>query len=246
MERIETFEIANPHIEINNVSGKVELKTHDAASVIVTVETITANSRDLVEATEIAARGNSIEIIVPNSFGFRNRKVLVSVTTPVSTTVNISTVSADIESTGAIEEIVVKTVSGDIRLDTILNVMELKTTSGDVAVTHSPASSTVTCVSGDVRLNGCSGQTYIKTVSGDCLTHLISGGELNIKSVSGDVTVLVDPEMEIDVTAQSVSGKLTSDIDLNAAGPASQKAVLNMQLKTVSGDVRIRRSAMAE
>ena len=244
MQRNETFAIASPHIEIDNASGRVDFVNRDDATVVVTVETMTPSADEIVTATKIVAHGDVVKVSVPNRSGFRKREILVRIEMPSSARVNVSTVNADVECHGAVDQAVVKTISGDIRFDTVVRSAELKTISGDIEISHSPSDISVTSTSGDIRLNHFSGQCNVKSVSGDCLLHATGAGEMNVKTVSGDVSVLLEPDIDIDVALQSVSGRLSSEIDLEASSSPKSGPSLTIHSKTVSGDVRIRRVSL--
>jgi uncharacterized protein (AIM24 family) len=244
MQRTETFNIATPHIEIDNVTGKVEFANHDEPTVVVTVATLKSNAEEIVEATSIVARGNTVKIEVPGRPGIRRREVLVRVIMPISATVQVSTIMADVDGRGSLDAAVVKSLSGDIRFETIVRSADLKTISGDVQISFSPKNVSTTSTSGDIHLDHFSGNGSVKSVSGDCLVHASGPGEISIRSVSGDVTVRVDPDIEIDVLAQTVSGNLTSEIDLEGTNSAKTEPGLTIRSRTVSGDVRIRRASL--
>ena len=244
MQRYETFAIASPHIEIDNASGRVDFVNRDDATVVVTVESMTPSAEEIVEATKIVAHGNVVKVSVPNRSGFRKREILIRIEMPSSATVNVSTVSADVECRGAVEQAIVKTISGDIRFETVVSSAELKTISGDIEIGHSPTDISATSTSGDIRLNHFSGQCIVKSVSGDCLLHATGAGEINVRTVSGDVSVLLGPDIDIDVALQSVSGRLSSEIDLEAQGSLMSGPSLTIHSRTVSGDVRIRRASL--
>ena len=244
MQRNETFAIANPQIEIDNSSGRVDFVTHDDDTVVVTVESMTASAEEIVEATKIVAHGSLVKVSVPNRPGFRKREILVRIEMPASATVKVSTVSADVECRGAVDQAIVKTISGDIRFETVVSSAEVKSISGDIEMVHSPTDISVSSTSGDIRLDHFSGQCIVKSVSGDCLLHATGAGEINVKTVSGDVSVLLEPDINIDVALQSVSGRLSSEIDLEGQGPLVSGPALTIRSKTVSGDVRIRRASL--
>ncbi|GEM_PF-5526496 len=244
MQRNETFTIASPHIEIDNASGRVEFVNRDDTTVVVMVETSSPNADEIVEATKIVAHGNVIRVSVPNRSGFRKREILVRIAMPSSATVNVSTVTADVECHGSVDQATVKTLSGDICFDTVVASAELKSISGDIEIAHSPSDISVTSTSGNIRLNHFSGQCKVKSVSGDCLLHASGAGEINVKTVSGDVTVLVEPDIEIDVEVQSVSGRTSSEITLEAAASGATGPSLTIHSRSVSGDVQIRRTSL--
>jgi hypothetical protein len=121
------------------------------------------------------------------------------------------------------------------------------------------ARSSVKSVSGGITLDGLAGDVDANTVSGALEAQGLNG-KLNFNTVSGDLTVAGSWLDRLD--ANSVSGDVTADIDLDPLGglhittvsgevtlrfPAEADAAVN--LHSMSGDVRtefdgLRRSAM--
>ena len=95
---------------------------------------------------------------------------------------------------------------------------------------------TVSTVSGDIQLDGNLPLAKLTTVSGD--VTLYAGAEshkVDVHTTSGDIDARVAPSMAVRAEISSISGDVTNRVP--DAGPASQ---LQLQAKTVSGDVRVR------
>ncbi len=111
-----------------------------------------------------------------------------------------------------------ETVSGDVHLADVVGPLTALTKSGDVAVERMGGGGEVTTVSGQARVVG------------------VEGGALQVRSVSGEVTVehagLQGP---VGVSVESVSGDL---VVVHAVG--------TLRLKTVSGDARAERLSVTE
>jgi hypothetical protein len=91
------------------------------------------------------------------------------------------------------------------------------------------AKSSVKSVSGGITLDGLSGDLDANTVSGVLEAQGVNG-KLNFNTVSGDLTV-ADGWLER-LDANSVSGDVTADVDLDPFG--------GIHVTTVSGDVTLR------
>ncbi len=243
MQRNENFIVIDPQIEIDNATGKVEFINREDGTVAVTVESLTAHAVELVEATKIVGHDNVIRVSVPSRSGFRKRDVLVRVALPASAAVNVSTVAADVEGS-EVDRVIVKSVSGLIRFDKILSSAQLKTVSGDVEIKESAKDTSVASTSGDVRLGHMSGRCNVKSVSGECSIQASGIGDISIRTVSGDVKILIDPDIEIDVEAQTLSGHLTSEIALDGSTSSAVGPSLSIHSKTVSGNLRISRTPL--
>jgi DUF4097 and DUF4098 domain-containing protein YvlB len=81
----------------------------------------------------------------------------------------------------------------------------------------------------------------VNTVSGDVELESV-GGPCRVSCVSGDVQVATRPGLALWIDAQSVSGSVTSDLDVGDAPAGGGGQQVDLRIRTVSGDVRITRS----
>jgi hypothetical protein len=95
-------------------------------------------------------------------------------------------------------------------------------------------STAVKSVSGDVTIDGVRSRIVARTVSGALESRSLDG-DLTFTTVSGDLTVAGGTSRS--VTADSVSGDVTLDLDLLEGG--------QIRVKTVSGDLTLRLPADA-
>lgn len=129
------------------------------------------------------------------------------------------------------------------------------TVSGDVRVSGMTMAVRAASVSGDVRLERLRAASEVSatTVSGDVTASLESvadGTELQMKSVSGDVSISMPAGTGLDLEMSTVSGDLTSDFDLAMQGRFNRRRIhaqinnggSDLRVSTVSGDVRLARN----
>ena len=95
-------------------------------------------------------------------------------------------------------------------------------------------------VSGNAILGQVDGDLDAEATSGDLRVGPLWRGVARLSSVSGDVTVSVARGTLLAVDASSVSGRSRSEIPLDAE-PGSEGSILELRLRTVSGDIEIRR-----
>ncbi len=121
--------------------------------------------------------------------------------------------------------------------------LSVKTASGDVDARAVGGPVAVHSVSGDVLLGRVTGSCTVGTVSGDVAIESLAAGGLRANAVSGDVHVAVERGLRLWIDAQSVSGSMRSDLDLGDASPTEEsETVVELRIRTVSGDVDIRRA----
>lgn len=269
---VTTFETPGPAaLRISLSGGEV---TVDAAEVrTVEVELVSLRDNDgtrqaIAEArVEMKARGTSHEIVVqvPRKSGFmvgRNAKVRILVRCPLGTDLELRSSSADLEATGTLGAVGVKTASGDvsivdagtldvdsasgdIRVRDVEGTIDVRTASGDVSVRTGGGLLSAKLVSGDLSVGEAHAGLAVTTVSGDVRVEAVGGGGMRVQSVSGDVHLAVAPGERLYVDVSSVSGTMSSELGLDDAPPAEAAAsVHELHVRTVSGDVRIARAAV--
>ncbi len=217
-----------------------------------------------IEAVERGGR-HEVSVRVPKREGRlgifgRSPELLVAIRCPEGTDLELSTQSADLDARGPLGAVAARSASGDAALaDTaelsfttasgdlvagaVSGSLTTKSASGDVDVRAVTGTSTVNTVSGDVRLGESHALAVVNTVSGDVDLYATAGGA-RVSCVSGDVHVATSPGLALWIDAQSVSGSVTSDLDVGDA-PGGGEAQVELRVRTVSGDVRITRAAAA-
>jgi DUF4097 and DUF4098 domain-containing protein YvlB len=142
----------------------------------------------------------------------------------------------------------IQTASGDVLCATLGGGGEIKTASGDVRVAAAGEELTVQTASGDVSTGDLADGCLVKTASGDLRVGRLSGGRAQLETVTGDIDVAVVRGALVAVDASTVSGSVRSDIDLAAEEPSLMGAEdlprLELQARTVSGNLRIERAAL--
>jgi DUF4097 and DUF4098 domain-containing protein YvlB len=136
----------------------------------------------------------------------------------------VKSASGDLVVNGEIDrDAVVKTVSGDVRLERVGGELRVQT------------------VSGDVNADSVGGSVVSKTVSGDLRVESLCKGHVTAQSVSGDIELGVAAGTNLDVDADSVSGDLASEVPLGSDPDAigGDGPALVVRGKTVSGDFRV-------
>ncbi len=178
--REEAFDIENPEVSVATVSSDVQVLESPDGKCHVVIFGKTDDARNLEELVEIAARDGKVSIRVDKkSHGFRglfsgaSADLFVLVKLPKTSTLKITTVSADVE------------------VDQALLSVDIGTVSGDISVLHNPAGGcNLKTVSGDISTHTFSSCQYsLKSVSGDIKVHVAPGLEVDVdgKSVSGDL-----------------------------------------------------------
>jgi len=265
------FDTPGPvRLRVSIGSGNVEVETGLVDRTEIVLTPLNRGAHDVIG--EVAVRclevhdGYEVEIEEPKKWGFvsgilHNAEIGVLVRCPVGTSVETKTGSADVTVRGEVSsgqaksgsgdvsfdavtgELQVNVASGDVRVSQVGGGCMIKTASGDVRVGRVDGDFAGSLVSGDLRLEDARASVAVTSVSGDQWIGAVSGGEIRLQAVSGDVRVGVRPGLRLWIDATSVSGDMSSDLDAADAPPAGDGPLVQLRAKTVSGDVQITRAA---
>jgi len=218
---------ADGHVLVENLAGSVAVTVWDKAKV-----EIKGTLGDDVEAVDISTTANGIQVRVRNEGGSRNIDATdLSLRIPTGASIEVETVSADIEVNGmAGESVVLNTVSGDVEANASPQRLEIQSVSGDVEFGGAVSRSSIETVSGEISLSGVGGEIVISTVSGDVSLIAQEVDRGRFESVSGDLKLDLVVSDGGRVACDSMSG------DLILRLPATQEAEFAAQ--TFSGDIR--------
>jgi Toastrack DUF4097 len=273
MQVFETPGSVSLHIKLP--SGRVQVTTVDEPRT--SVEVVDRRGSDAADTIEVNAEPrHDGHLITIEHKGDRLRwgpiqiswgtDVEVRVTCPPGSNLEFAGGSADLRVEGDLNDVDVKTASGNVRLGEVARRFNVKTASGDIEVGTVASGGTVVTVSGDLNLGGLEADLQARSVSGDVRMGLVrsplqlsttsgdvvvdslQAGELKLQTVSGDVRIGVGSGTRVWIDAVSVSGDLDSELGLEDQAPEDERdsagAIVPLQVKTVSGDVKIVRSAV--
>src|SRR5262249_34236273 len=259
-------------LEVRLPGGRVVVTTADEPRTTVEVVALGRRGQDAVDEIEVTMderRGGHF-VRIEQKDRFRWGPIQITwgsdfecrITCPPGANLDLSGGSTNLKATGALGEVSVKTASGDVRLDSVLGELQVKTASGDVALDAAEADASVVTVSGEIGIGQVAGSLTARTVSGsveigvagealavsttsgDVEVGAVGSDDVRVQSVSGDVRVGVGRGVRVWVDAASVSGTLESELGLGDQEPGSEGegAVVQVHVKTVSGDVSIVRA----
>jgi len=190
-------------------------------------------------AGEIRLRGTvgDVDIALPSA----------DVSAQVVASLGVKTASGDLDVDTVAGTVKVRSVSGDVSIDTINGDASFTLVSGDLSVSTANDHVDVTSVSGDVTITDANTGVSVKSTSGDVTIRRAWSGSIRAATVSGDVTVGIPPGRGVSVDARSMSGDLSSEIDLDddRGGDRGDGSVVRITAHSVSGDVEVLRATAA-
>jgi len=258
---VETGNTDETHVELEALS------THDAVR-----ELVAKSSIELLQR----GAGHEVVVEVPMRGGFYfslsrgpdirfgGPEIRLRITCPKGAELDVATKSADIEARGEYGSVEVKTASGDVNVQDAAGDVRVKTASGDVHFekvdgrldVHSASGdlhvravtreTQVQLVSGDLFIGEAGGSVSANTVSGDHRIEAVLQGRVELRAISGDISVGIPRGTRLFVDANTVSGSTSSEVELgDDPGQESEPGgpLVEVFAKTVSGDIRIERAS---
>jgi DUF4097 and DUF4098 domain-containing protein YvlB len=101
----------------------------------------------------------------------------------------------------------------------------------------------VNAVSGDVSIREALASVSANSVSGDQDVEIGGGESVSLQSVSGDLSLSVRRGLSVWLDVVSVSGDTSCALEFGDGPPAGGGPVVELRLKSVSGDIEITRAA---
>jgi DUF4097 and DUF4098 domain-containing protein YvlB len=215
-------------VEVSNTAGSVAVTAWTRNEIEVTGTLGTGTERLEFSSVDQLTR---VKVILPKQSSRVEATDLV-VKVPAGSSVSVNTVSADVTAQGVRGSQRLQSVSGDIQTEAAAEDVECKTVSGNVMVTGSGQRGllTVTTVSGDATVSRVAGEVNGNTVSGNFAIAMGDTVRSRLRSTSGDLGLKgrLAPDARIDF--ESISGSVRLDL----AGPVGAE----FDISSFNGDIR--------
>ena len=264
------FEVSGmPRLRVGNVSGETDITVGPSNEVFIRARKRVhgwseERARRLLENVEIRMEQSGEEIVVePRLFQqergwldlFRGGRVAVDfdIRVPRETNIDANTVSGDLAVTGTRGQHEVRSVSGDVTIEDVQGPMQVRSVSGDINVTGFAGRVEANSVSGEIEFSRSKVKMPdVVTVSGDVAIDAVTlpdnDGESRLKTVSGDIEVVI-AEANAEVGYNTVSGDAIVEVNarVEKTGKRDRKILIGeggprIRVKSVSGDLKVARS----
>jgi len=167
--------------------------------------------------------------------------------------VEVKTTSGDVVISNVQGDLAWSSTSGDLDLANLVGDLDLHTTSGEVSGHEINGDIKASSVSGYLAfLDSQGGLSYLHTTSGDIRAELkvidkdVSG--MSLSTVSGDITLYLPEDASFDLDVSTVSGEINIGFKVLIDSVSKRKLQgevgdggINIELKTVSGDISLRK-----
>lgn len=258
-----TFSTPQPlTLRLRNPAGDVEISASETTETTVEVIPRGRSAEDAAERTrvELSADGTRLDVEAPERRFGSTSKLGMIVALPVGSRVDAGTASADLVCHGrlggldaasasgdiAADEIDgnagIKSASGDVAVGAVSGDVDCKTASGDLRLGTTGGNCRSTSASGDLELGACGGEVSARTASGDVSVRQVERGNVQITTMSGDVSVGVRRGVTVWLDLSTMSGRTRSDLEHQDAPPSDDSPVVSISVRTMSGDIALQRS----
>jgi DUF4097 and DUF4098 domain-containing protein YvlB len=143
--------------------------------------------------------------------------------------------AGDVRFKSASGNLVARQVGGDLRADTSAGQVRAEQVAGYVQVKG---------VSGEIEIGSAEGGVRVENVSGDVRLGPLGHGDVRVNTVSGRISVDVLAGTGVWLDLQTMTGNARSDLD-GLVASAPEQPDLNLQARTLSGDIEVWRAAPA-
>jgi len=262
------FPVSGPISAAITISaGEVVVTAEECDTATVTVKPYGdgGDAREAAEQTRVTFDDGHLKVETPQSGWIFRRgwRVRVHARIPSESELRVNAGAADTRATGRYATGQITLASGDLALDEITGAANVTTASGAVHIG---------AVGGDLQLQSAAGDVTVGSVGGDAMLHTASGhlrvgslggsvtarsaaghielretrrGRLRIQSASGDVVIGVVPGTALRMDVSTLSGRTHSDLPVGDTPPAGGGTQLEINARTISGNVSIVRAAAA-
>jgi DUF4097 and DUF4098 domain-containing protein YvlB len=214
-------------VDISNIAGSVSVDGWNRDQVQVK-GTLGRNVEELI--VERDGDRVTIKVKVPKRGG-RGIDSDLRISVPRASSIDVATVSADIDVTSVEGEQKLEGVSGDINTEAFESNVRAGTVSGDVMIKGNGKDTEAhgTTVSGDVTLYGLAGEVSAESVSGDVMIDGGSFDRAQFNTVNGDIEFSAELRSDGRLSAETVNG----GVDLQFEGKISGR----FDIDTFNGDI---------
>jgi len=214
-------------VHISNIAGSVTVNGWSRDQVEVTGE-LGRNVEELI--FERDGDKVTIKVKVPKKSG-RGIESDLYIQVPEGSSIDVSTVSADIDVEQVSGEQSLGTVSGDIDTESAKSDVSAEAVSGDIEVSgqNKVTNTRANTVSGDVLLDGVAGVADAESVSGD--VSVVDGAfeRIDMNTVNGDILFRSALQAGGKLTAETVNGSVDLEFTDSVSG--------RFDIDTFNGDI---------
>jgi len=201
-------------LRLHSASGKIHVIAEDREDIQVDSASRELEFREDGRIAEIKSKSSRLELRVPTGMN-----------------VSVGAISGSVRLEGTFGGVKVSAVSGSVELDHALGDVDIRSVSGSLTVKSAAGECCVNSKSGRIEIGRVGRLAKAATISGRVELTTEGGGDVEVKTISGHVSVRVPPGKAPRVRFRSLAGKLRCDCE--------QGDDFEVRAASVSGSVEI-------
>ncbi|HEX3829666.1 MAG TPA: DUF4097 family beta strand repeat-containing protein [Sporichthyaceae bacterium] len=197
---------------------------------------------DLPEGSRLELQGGAVEFECAGTFGETRVQLAAGGARIGSTqTLRADTASGDLVVDRVIGDLRVRSASANVRVGDVGGIVDVKSASGNVTLGQTGGTVRLIGASSDISVERALGSVGIKLASGNVRIGQAVRGSISLHAASGglDLGIAQGTAARLDVT--SGSGRVHSSLAATT-GPEPADELLEVHVRTGSGDVSVRRA----
>lgn len=216
------------HVDVSNIAGEVTIRGWSRKQVEVTGE-LGRNVEKLI--FERDGDKVTIKVKVPRKGG-RGIDADLHIQVPEGSSIDVGTVSADIDVSDVQGEQSLSTVSGDVNTEAFGSYVSAESVSGDIDVSGQGKNIEISAstVSGDVTLFRVGGVVEAGSVSGDVIVDEGSFERVGLETVNGEIVFHAELRAGGKLSVETVNGSVDLEFTEKVSG--------RYDIDTFNGDIR--------
>jgi hypothetical protein len=249
---VKTFTVGeSPRLEVRLQSGRLTIEVGPPGRI--DIELVGSDSDDVV----ITGTGDMVTVANVPGFARWGKSVTVRAIVPKGCALGVGGAALDVAARGVLGRTLVALASGDLDMEAVA-ALDAKSASGDISVESCAGRCRVTSASGDLRLgridedltastasgdvraDRVGGTAEVRTASGAVSLNECCGPVISVKSLSGDISVGIPGGRRVEADMTTLSGSVHLPEKRGAGAVANQ--VVRLQVRSVSGDIEVRRA----
>jgi DUF4097 and DUF4098 domain-containing protein YvlB len=225
-------------IRVENVSGDIRVTGYDGSAIEVKGFK-EGRDKDLIDVEDTSTADSvTLKVRYPHN-GNCDASIRFELLVPRSTRYQFDRLS---------------TASGDISVKDIAGRLKIDSASGEITVDRAQGDVQASTASGDMRVKGIKGTVNANSASGDVEVEIVKlegTSQLKVSTASGDVSLRLPPNPDVEIDMSTVSGSLHTDFPIEIHTPEhgpGQSAhgrmgsgTFQLKASTVSGDINLQR-----
>lgn len=223
----------SPTLVVRNENGDIEVRAGNGPDI--EIES-TLRNPTLVEYTVRRVGDNQVEIdargrrnsILDHVLFWRTSSVLVVVTVPRNTSIDLQASNGKIAVEGVNRGGQLRTSNGSITIENVRGMFEARTSNGPVTVTSMDGDADIQTSNGAVVLTDVIGSFEVGTSNGSITLIGFLRGKSRLTTSNGDVDVTFDGQRDLSVQASTSNGRITSRLPITALDESTGRLVGHM------------------